>query len=82
MLNMHYVYITQSKVDKSHYVGSTTNPEQRLYDHNEGSVRYTKSKRPWDMIWFCAFTNKEKALEFEKYLKHGSGHAFAKKHLI
>jgi putative endonuclease len=32
-------------------------------------------------MWYCAFPDKYKALEFEKYLKSGSGRAFAKKRL-
>jgi len=31
-------------------------------------------------MFFIAFTDKEKALRFEKYLKSGSGRAFIKKH--
>lgn len=81
-VHMHFVYILESTKDKSHYVGSTENVAQRLADHNSGKAKYTSSKLPFVLKWFCAFPNKVQALTFEKYLKHGSGHAFAKKHLL
>lgn len=79
---MYYVYIIQSKKDNSYYKGITEDVEQRLNEHNSGSSKYSSSKKPYKLIWYCAFLSKEKALQFEKYLKHGSGHAFTKKHLI
>ncbi|MEK7659534.1 MAG: GIY-YIG nuclease family protein [Patescibacteria group bacterium] len=45
-------------------------------------VRYTRSKAPFELVWYCAFKDKKKALGFEKYLKQGSGFAFARKRLI
>jgi len=78
---MHYVYILQSTKDTSHYVGVSANLRKRLLQHNSGESKYSKTKRPLVLIWYCAFKNKARALAFEKYLKHGSGHAFARKHL-
>jgi len=34
------------------------------------------------LVWYCAFGDKFKALEFEKYLKSHSGRAFGKKRLF
>ncbi|OIO48812.1 MAG: excinuclease ABC subunit C [Parcubacteria group bacterium CG1_02_42_13] len=79
---MYYVYVIKSERDGSYYKGVTENLKQRFQDHNTGSTRYSSSKRPYKLVWFCAFPNKTKALKFEKYLKHGSGHAFTKKHLL
>jgi putative endonuclease len=79
---MHFVYILQSQKDSSLYVGSTENVKQRLAEHNSGKAKYSNSKRPYVLKWFCAFPNKAFALKFEKYLKQGSGFAFARKHLI
>ena len=79
---MHYVYILQSEQDGSYYTGQTENTETRLIKHNNGEVIYTSKKRPWKLIWFCAFLDKEKAIAFEKYLKIGSGFAFARKRLV
>lgn len=79
---MHYVYIIQSQKDKSYYVGSTANLKVRLQEHNRGEVRYTSSKVPHELVWYCAFLSKMKALNFEKYLKQGSGFAFVRKRLV
>ena len=79
---MHFVYILQSERDKSFYVGSTEDVKKRFAEHNNGKAKYSNSKRPYVLKWFCAFPTKQKALVFEKYLKQGSGHAFTAKHLL
>ncbi len=79
---MYFVYILQSKKDLSLYVGSTENVKKRFAEHNDGKSKYSNSKRPYTLKWFCAFATKSQALTFEKYLKQGSGHAFARKHLV
>ncbi len=79
---MYFVYILQSEKDKSLYVGATENIKKRLAEHNAGQARYSRTKRPYTLKWFCGFGDKHLALKFEKYLKQGSGFAFARKHLI
>jgi putative endonuclease len=64
------------------YTGFTEDLNRRISQHNEATEGYTKGKGPWELVWFAAFGTKEKALDFEKYLKHGSGFAFARKRLI
>lgn len=77
----HYVYIIQSTSHPEHYyVGYTTNLEQRLTEHNSGKLPNTARYRPWKLTVAMAFTDREKALAFEKYLKTGSGRSFAKRH--
>jgi predicted GIY-YIG superfamily endonuclease len=80
---MFYTYILQSAKNNSFYTGYTTlKPLARLEKHNNGEVIYTSKKKPWKLIWYCAFTDEKKAIAFEKYLKIGSGFAFARKHLV
>jgi putative endonuclease len=79
---MYYVYILQSEIDKSYYVGSTGDLQRRLNEHNNGGEKFTTTKRPYVIVWYCAFKNKNQAIEFEKYLKQGSGFAFARKRLV
>ena len=79
---MHYVYILESKKDDSRYIGSTDDLKIRLTQHNQHNSRYTSTKAPYHLIWYCAFLDKKKALVFEKYLKSSSGFAFRNKHLI
>ena len=78
---MYFVYILQSEKDESYYTGITENIEKRIAEHNSGSAKYSKSKSPYKLIWYCAFSEKTQALQFEKYLKSGSGFAFRNKHL-
>jgi predicted GIY-YIG superfamily endonuclease len=79
---MYFVYILRSRVDESKYIGVTKDLKRRFNEHNSGATDYTKSKRPYKLIWFGCFPNKEKAYNFEKYLKSSSGYAFTNKHLI
>jgi putative endonuclease len=79
---MWYVYILRSinNLDQE-YVGATADLKRRLSDHNAGKSAHTAKFKPWQLIWYCAFPDKYKALAFEKYLKSHSGRAFAKKRL-
>jgi predicted GIY-YIG superfamily endonuclease len=77
---MYYVYLLRSiKNSSKTYIGFTTNIEQRLETHNSGGSIHTKKDRPWKLVMYLAFDSEEKALDFERYIKIGSGHAFAKK---
>jgi len=77
---MHYVYRIRSlKYPDREYVGQSADLKERLEHHNAGCCDYTRPFRPWKVIWYAAFETEEKARAFEKYLKSGSGAAFAKK---
>lgn len=80
--SMHFVYILKSVKDGSYYTGYTEYIQKRLVEHNTGSSKYSNTKAPFELVWHCAFQDKSKALIFEKYLKQGSGFAFARKHLV
>lgn len=58
------------------------NLKQRIKEHNWHLAKYTSTKAPLELVWYCAFKNKIQALAFEKYIKSGSGMAFRNKHLI
>ncbi|MFC1842486.1 GIY-YIG nuclease family protein [Candidatus Dependentiae bacterium] len=80
---MYYVYIIQSiNYPEKRYVGITQNMRQRLANHNIGTTLYSRKYKPWVFMMCLCFKNKDKAVEFEKYLKTASGKAFAKKRLI
>jgi predicted GIY-YIG superfamily endonuclease len=76
-----FVYILQSNSDSSsHYVGVTSNVEERLEWHNHGPAGHTVSHRPWSVMVSVEFPSEQQAGRFERYLKSGSGRAFAKRH--
>ena len=75
------VYIIRSDRDASrHYVGITSNVKERMIWHNEGPCGHTTSYRPWSLVLTIEFQTEPAAVRFEKYLKSGSGRAFAKRH--
>ncbi len=79
---MKYVYILQSLADEArHYTGITDNLGDRLEKHNAGKVAHTSKFRPWRIQTYIAFSDDARAYDFEKYLKSGSGRAFATKRL-
>ena len=81
MSNFHYVYIlTSQKYSGKHYTGLTANLNARLKKHNHGEVKHTSKYKPWQIETAISFRSKEKATQFEKYLKSHAGRAFASKH--
>jgi len=81
MANFHFVYILRSTAHpERHYTGLTEDLESRLAKHNRGEVSHTSKYRPWQIEVAIAFRSREKAAEFERYLKSGSGRAFAERH--
>jgi predicted GIY-YIG superfamily endonuclease len=76
---MKYVYILESLDSKHFYVGIADDLRARLVKHNAGEVTHTAKYRPWRVKTYIAFSDEKQAYAFEKYLKSGSGRAFAKK---
>ena len=83
-MNNWYVYILKSKKNGQFYKGFTNDLHRRLEEHNclDSSSHSDKTLGPFELVWHCVFKNKDKAIAFEKYLKSGSGRAFANKHLL
>jgi len=42
---------------------------------------HTSKQKPWMLVTCLAFSDKSKVVEFDRYFKLGSGHAFANKRL-
>lgn len=79
---MKYVYLLLSISNPGQrYVGLTSEIDKRLASHNAGQSTHTAKFRPWKLVGYLAFTDESKAVSFEKYLKSGSGRAFAEKRL-
>ena len=76
-----FVYVLRSESDESrHYTGRTGDVDERLEWHNAGPSGYTLKHRPWAVIVSVEFLDAGAAARFERYLKSGSGRAFAKRH--
>ncbi len=74
------VYILRSDSNQSrHYTGLTSDLEKRLKWHNAGQNVDTARDRPWTVVVAFHFADERVARRFERYLKSGSGRAFAKR---
>ena len=77
---MKYVYLIQSiPYPDQRYIGITSDLKNRLKAHNEGRSKHTSKYKSWKLVAYVAFSDDEKASEFEQYLKSGSRRAFAAK---
>ncbi|RKE02533.1 GIY-YIG nuclease family protein [Marinifilum flexuosum] len=73
---MYCVYILQSQMDQSYYIGYTSNIENRLTYHNQGRSRYTRKKIPWLLMYSEKYNSKRDALIREKFLKKQKSRVF------
>lgn len=67
---MFYVYVLESCLNNSFYVGSTNDLKNRFKKHNEGKVFSTKRYKPWKLIYYEAYTDEKLARMREQRLKH------------
>lgn len=76
-----FLYVLESLASPDrHYAGLTANVAQRLAHHNAGRSQHTATFRPWRLLMSLEFADAGRAALFERYLKSGSGRAFAKRH--
>ena len=76
-----HVYGVRSLADPTrYYTGLTSNVPRRLEWHNAGRCRHTSKHKPWALVVALEFADERRAVAFEKYLKSGSGRAFARRH--
>ena len=76
-----FVYVLKnSSHPPRYYTGLTSNLRARLVEHNEGKCIATASSRPWQLDVVLKFADERRAIAFERYLKSGSGNAFAIRH--
>lgn len=67
---MNYTYILKCR-DGSLYTGWTNDIERRLKAHNEGyGAKYTKSRRPVELVYYEEFDTKKEAMRREYRIKH------------
>ena len=73
---MYFVYVLRSSVDGRLYKGLTSDPENRLKEHNSGKTKSTRPYKPWELIYKEEFDNIEEARNREKYFKTGIGREY------
>ena len=66
---MNYTYIVRCS-DGTLYTGWTNNLEKRIAAHNSGTgAKYTKSRRPVELVYFEKFETKQEAQSREARIK-------------
>ena len=71
---MFYVYFIESKKVNKIYVGFTEkNPFSRTEEHNKSSNDWTKSRKPFELIYYEEYVCKADALRRENFYKMGFG---------
>lgn len=66
---MNYTYILKCN-DDTLYTGWTNNLEKRIKDHNDGKgAKYTKTRRPVELVYYEKFETKEEAMKREYAIK-------------
>ncbi|MDY0295915.1 MAG: GIY-YIG nuclease family protein [Acidobacteriota bacterium] len=71
---MNYLYILYSPNLNKFYVGSTSNLDWRITQHNKGLSPYTKGKGPWSLVHVEEFSDKAQASKREKEIKSWKSH--------
>lgn len=66
---MYYVYILQSKVNNSFYIGYSADVKQRFIEHNSSKSGYTSKYKPWILVYYESYSDKSLALTREQNLK-------------
>jgi len=77
----YYVYVLRSLKDNKFYTGYTADLKKRLITHNEGKVISTRSRTPFELIYFEGCLNQDDAIHREKYLKTTYGKRYIKNRL-
>ena len=68
---------SERQIPPRYYTGIASDPATRLRDHNAGACRHIAKYRPWSVDVVIEFPDEGRAVAFERYLKSGSGVAFA-----
>ena len=67
---MNYTYIVRC-ADGTLYTGWTNDLEKRMLAHNSGAgARYTRSRRPVELVYYEEYETKEEAMSREWHIKH------------
>ena len=78
---MAWAYIIRS-IEGYVYVGSTTNLEKRIFQHNNKLAGWTKRGNNWELIYSEQFSNYSEARKKEMWFKTGVGREYIKNHIL
>jgi putative endonuclease len=70
---MYSTYVLRSESRDQLYIGSTSNLEIRLPEHNNNLAPATKNRGPWRLVYSENYPDRSKAVRRERYFKTGKG---------
>ena len=73
---MFTVYILKSEKDNKRYIGFTKELIRRILEHNNGMVKSTRNRKPFELVYTEEFEFKSDAMNREKFFKSGKGREF------
>jgi len=65
----YYLYIIQSDKEGSFYIGTTQNLDARILRHNQGRSKYTRTKRPLNLVYVEDYPDRSSAMKREYAIK-------------
>ena len=81
-MSKRFVYVLKNyEHPPKYYTGVTSDVLKRLAVHSAGACVHTSKHAPWRIDLVIEFADERRAVVFERYLKSGSGVAFAQRHL-
>ena len=77
-----FVYVLKNgESPPRYYTGITSDVTRRTVEHNAGNCVHTAKYQPWWVDLVIEFPDEGRAAALERYVKSGSGVAFAQRHL-
>jgi putative endonuclease len=76
---MYVVYVLYCLKYNTKYIGQTNDLIRRMNDHLNGRVAYTKTRKPFLLVYTKPFKTRSEAVEHERYLKSRSGRRYLDK---
>lgn len=80
-MNFHVYIIYSDDFDKI-YIGMSGSLDKRIFAHNHLAKGWTRSFRPWRLIYAESFEEKSQALLREKELKSHQGREFIRTKIL
>jgi len=69
---MYYVYVLKSESKNWVYIGSCDDLRERVWQHNNGKVKSTKARKPYNLMYYEAYNTRSAARKREFGLKNNS----------
>ncbi|TAH41643.1 MAG: GIY-YIG nuclease family protein [Bacteroidetes bacterium] len=73
---MAFVYILFSKKLNKHYIGACKDIDRRIYEHNIGHSKFTKTGLPWELMYVEEYEDLAKAKKRELEIKKKKSRKF------